>query len=168
MKKIVSFLILSVFLTHFVGFYAYFVVRQSQIRHEMRATIGSLPNDQFEVFELEIEAYQKIKVNEHEVKIDGKMYDHSSPKIENGKIILFAKHDKAEDNLLSFLNEVINRAENDSKPTPSVLMNFLTLNFISANPLQIFASKESDKLFDNFTANLIGQHYPVAFPPPES
>jgi hypothetical protein len=167
-RKTLSILILSAFLTHLVGFYAYFVVRQSQIRKEMRESIGSLPIDQFEVFTFTPEEYQKIKVNGHEVKINGKMYDHSAPKVENGRIILYAKHDKSEDNLLSFLNEVVTRASDDSKPVPSVLMNFLSLHFISTSSLQFFSTSESEKIFDQYQANLIQQYFPVLSPPPKS
>jgi hypothetical protein len=166
-RKIISIIALSVILTHLVGFYAYFVLRQSQIRQEMREKIGSLPADQFEVFELSIEEYQKIKVNDHEVKIDGKMYDHSAPKLENGKIILYAKHDQAEDNLISFLSEVINRSANDNKPVPSTLMNFLSLQFIPVSTLQMFSSNKSLSIIDNYQAIMVWPYYPVDAPPPK-
>ena len=129
--------------------------------------IGSLPSDQFEIFEIEIEAYEKIKVNDHEVRIDGKMYDHSTPKIENGKIVLYAKHDKAEDSLISFINEVVNSATNDSKPVPSVLMNFLSLYFIPVSTLEISRPCEAIKFIDDFHAQLLSPHYPVVSPPPK-
>lgn len=156
------------FLTHFIGFYAYFVVRQAQIRQEMREMIGSLPADQFEIFELEIEEYEKIKVNDHEVRIDGKMYDHSTPKIENGKIILYAKHDKAEDSLIGFINGVVNKAANDSKPVPSVLINFFSLHFIPVNTLEMPQPPESTKIIDGFEVHLLSPHYPVVSPPPQT
>lgn len=158
---------LSVFLTHLVGFYAYFVVRQAQIRQEMREKIGSLPSDQLEIFELSLEEYQKIKINDHEVRIDGKMYDHSTPKFEKGKIILFAKHDQAEDNLISLLSEIANRAANDNQPVPSSLMNFLSLQFIPVSTLQMFSPCESINMTDNYHANLVWQYYPIDAPPPK-
>ncbi|HEY5691912.1 MAG TPA: hypothetical protein VIS49_10675 [Cyclobacteriaceae bacterium] len=167
MRKIISIIALSIFLTHLAGFYIYFVVRQAQIHQEMRQEIASLPADEFEIFELSIEEYQKIKVNNHEVKIDGKMYDHSAPKLENGKIILYAKHDQAEDNLISFLSEVVNIASHDNKPAPSTLMSYLTLQFISAGILEMFFFNESINFMDNFQVNLVSKDYPVDAPPPK-
>lgn len=143
------------------------MVRQAQIHQEMRQEIASLPADEFEIFELSIEEYQKIKVNNHEVKIDGKMYDHSAPKLENGKIILYAKHDQAEDNLISFLSEVVNIASHDNKPAPSTLMSYLTLQFISAGILEMFFFNESINFMDNFQVNLVSKDYPVDAPPPK-
>lgn len=150
-----------------IGFYFYFVVRQAQIQQEMREEISSLPVDQFEIFELSIEEYQKIKVNDHEVKMGGKMYDHSTPKLENGKIILYAKHDQAEDSLISFLDEVVNRASHDTKPVPSTLMSFLTLQFVSAGTLEMYFPAESINITDNFQANLVWEFYSVNTPPPK-
>lgn len=167
MKKTISFAILSVFLIHLIGFYAYFVVRQLQIKQEMREAISSLSADQFEIFEFTIDVYQKVKVNDHEVSIDGKMYDHGSPKIENGKVILYAKHDAAEDNLLSFMAEVVNRHTNDSKPVPSVLSSFLTLHFITEEPLQISFLKRNVKQFSVVATNIISLYYPIESPPPQ-
>ncbi len=168
MKKIISLTILSIFLAHFVGFYAYFVVRQAQIRHEMREMIGSLPHDQFEIFELTVHEYEKIKVNDHEVRINGRMYDHSTPKIEKGKIILYAKHDKAEDSLIGFIKEMVSKATHDSKPAPSVLMNFLSLHFIPVNTLEIPQPPDAIKMVVNFQVHLLSPHYPVLSPPPKS
>jgi hypothetical protein len=168
MRKFISITILSIFLTHFIGFYVYFVVRQAQIRQEMREMIGSLPAGEFEIFELEVEEYEKIRVNEHEVRIDGKMYDHSTPKIEKGKIILYAKHDQAEDSLIGFISEVVNKATNDSQPVPSALMNFLSLHFVPVSTLEAPQPPESIEIIDGFQAHLLSPHYPVLSPPPRS
>ncbi len=151
---------------HLIGFYAYFIVRQNQIRQEMRESIGLIPTEEFETFILSEEEYQQIRVNDHEVKIDGRMYDHGVPKLENGKITLHAKHDKDEDNLISLLSEVVNSASKDKKPIPSQLFNFFGLTFISPSPLVINNPSTAIELHDGFVLDLLSQDFPVESPPP--
>lgn len=166
MKKITSIIVLVVLLTHLIGFYVYFVVRQGQIRQEMRESIGSLPDEEFETFVFTLEEYQKIKVDGFEVKIDGKMYDHSAPKFENGKVILFARHDKDEDDLISFITNIINSADEDKKPVPSQLLSFFSLTFLSPYQLTFTVSQDEIQLFDCYHSNLLTQYFLVESPPP--
>ena len=151
---------------HLIGFYAYFVVRQNQIRQEMRESIGLIPTEEFETFVLSEEEYHLIRINDHEVKIDGRMYDHSVPKFKNGKIILHAKHDKDEDNLISLLNEVVNSASKDKKPVPSQLFNFFGLTFVPPATLAINDVCTTFKLLDHLKVDLLNQSYPIESPPP--
>lgn len=153
---------------HLIGFYVYFVVRQAQIRQEMRESIGSLPDEEFETFVFTLEEYQKIKVNGFEVKIDGKMYDHSAPKFEDGKVILFARHDKDEDNLISFITNIVNSSNEDKKPVPSQLLSFFNLTYLSPLQLTLLVSANKIQSFDCYHSNLLTQYFPIESPPPRS
>ncbi|MGB4972051.1 MAG: hypothetical protein WBO32_05300 [Cyclobacteriaceae bacterium] len=167
MKKITSIIVLTILLTHLIGFYVYFVVRQGQIRQEMRESIGSLPDEEFETFVFTVEEYQKIKVNGFEVKIDGKMYDHSTPKFENGKVTLFARHDKDEDDLISFITKIVNSSDQDKKPVPSQLLSFFNLTFLSPQQLTFVIQQDKIQSFDCYSSNLLTQYFPVESPPPQ-
>jgi hypothetical protein len=166
-KKIVSIVILSLFLMHLVGFYVYFVVRQGQIRQEMREAIGYLPAEEFETFVFTEAEYQQIKVNANEVKIDGKMYDHSAPQFEDGKVTIFARHDQDEDNLISFLHEVVNAAAHDEEPVPSQLFNFFSLTFITDNPISLTSFFSAEKLYYPASEELTDWYTSVTSPPPK-
>jgi len=166
-KRTVSLLVLTIFLMHFIGFYAYFVVRQGQIRQEMRASIGYLPAEEFETFVFSIQEYEKIRVNDHEVKIDGRMYDHSAPKFKDGMVTLFARHDEAEDNLISFLSEVVNTASNDNKPIPSQLLNFFSLTFITGALITLHQLPPVNNLFYHSSEKISPNYFPVESPPPK-
>ncbi len=168
MKRITSIVVLTVLLTHLIGFYVYFVVRQGQIRQEMRESIGSLPDEEFETFVFTPEEYQKIKVNDFEVKIDGKMYDHSAPKFEDGKVILFARHDKDEDDLISFITNIVNSSNEDKKPVPSQLFSFFSLTYLSPTSLTLNISTDRVELFCHYSSDLLTQSFPVESPPPRS
>jgi hypothetical protein len=132
----------------------------------MRESIGSLPDEEFETFVFTLEEYQKIKVNGFEVKIDGKMYDHSTPQFQDGKVILSARHDKDEDDLISFITNIINSAEKDKEPVPSQLLSFFSLTYLSAHPLMLVVSSDKIQPFDYYHSNLLTQDFPVESPPP--
>lgn len=153
-------------LMHLIGFYAYFVVRQSQIREEMRAAIGTLPSQEFERFVFTMQDYEKIKVNDHEVKINGRMYDHSSPKFEGDNIILLARHDEAEDSLISFFSELIETASDDNKPVPSQLQNFLNLTFIPQSTLTLPLIQEVVIKYCDYAVTVKNPFTSIESPPP--
>ncbi len=134
----------------------------------MRESIGSLPDEEFETFVFTLEEYQKIKVNGFEVKIDGKMYDHSAPKFEDGKVILFARHDKDEDNLISFITNIVNSSNEDKKPVPSQLLSFFNLTYLSPLQLTLLVSANKIQSFDCYHSNLLTQYFPIESPPPRS
>ena len=166
MKKILAILILSVMCIHLAGFYAYFVVRQNQIRQEMREAIGTLPTQDFQRFVFKKEEYQKVRVNDHEVRINDKMYDHGAPTFEGEMIVLLALHDEAEDSLISLFKELIESSSQDKKPVPSQLFSFLNLIFITESSLFLpTVDLAAQKICFDSTAPL-DVVLPIPSPPP--
>lgn len=137
MKRSTSILLLAAILVHLIGFYVYFVVRLGQIRSEMRENIALLSLEEMQVFELTTDEYESVRVNEHEVKINGRMYDHATPRLEKGMVILYAKHDEAEDDLLALLEEVVSTATSDTQEVPTELTTFFDLDFITQCSLPV-------------------------------
>ncbi len=130
MKKLTGILFLSVLLLQVGGSYVYFIVRLSAIRHEMRAQLQHKPDDQLTLLTLTHEEFQKAKADDHEVKVDGKMYDIARVVISGDKVLVYALHDEAEDNLIALLDEIVKRSSNDKKPVPSQLIQLLSLQFV--------------------------------------
>ena len=97
----------------------------------MRENIAILSPDEMQVFELTPSEYESARENEHEVKINGRMYDYATQRFEKGVVILYAKHDEAEDNLLALLEEVVNTATSDTEEVPTELTTFFGLDFIT-------------------------------------
>jgi hypothetical protein len=112
------------------GCYVYFMTRLSAIRIEMREQLKLLPDDQLTRLILTKQEYLTAKVDEHEVKVNGKMYDISRVEQHGDQILVYGIHDEAEDNLLTFLEEMVTRSANDKKPIPTQLSQLLTLTFI--------------------------------------
>lgn len=130
MKKIFSALFLSVLLLQVAGCYVYFIVRLSGIRSEMRQQLRHKPDEELTLLTLTEEEFRKAKVDDHEVKVDGKMYDIARIAFHDNRLLVYALHDEAEDNLLTLLAEMVNRTSHDKKPVPSQLLQLLTLQFV--------------------------------------
>jgi hypothetical protein len=142
-KKLIGTILLSLLLLQLVGCYVYFFARLTAIRIEMREHLKTLPDHELTVFTFTKEEFSKAKENDHEVKVNGMMHDIARIVIKDNKLLVYALHDKAEDNLISFLDEMVERSSNDKKPIPTQLLNLLSLQFIKnemplAYPFQIF------------------------------
>ena len=123
-------MLLSILLLQVAGSYVYFVVRLSGIRQEMREQIKHKPVEQLTVLTLTPEEFQRAKVDDHEVKVNGKMYDIARIVVSENSVLVYALHDEAEDNMLTLLDEIVKRSSNDKKPVPSQLLQLITLQFV--------------------------------------
>lgn len=130
MKRLCTILLLTVFFLHFAGVYVYFVVKLSAIHREMKAQLQFLPEEQLEKIQLTRSEYESSKVDNHEVSLAGKMYDIARVEQRGDSVIVFAIHDEAEDNLLSFLDEVAVRSSRNTARAPSQVVQFTTLIFL--------------------------------------
>jgi len=140
-KRSLCILFLGILLIQVSGCYVYFIARLTAIRIEMREQLNHLPDDQLTLLTLTTEEYQKAKVDDHEVKVNGKMYDIARLIVQKDRVLVYAIQDEAEDNLLSFLDEIVKRSTNDKKPVPSQLVQLLTLIFLpTENQLPVNSS----------------------------
>ncbi len=121
---------LSILLLQVAGSYVYFVVRLLGIRHEMREQLKDKPDEHLTLLTLTADEYRKAKVNDHEVRVNEKMYDIARTVVKDNKVLVYALHDEAEDNLLALLNEMVKRSSKDKKPVPSQLIQLLSLQFV--------------------------------------
>lgn len=131
MKKLFGITLLCLLLLQAAGCYVYFIARLTAIRVEMREQLKALPDHELTLLTFTKEEFRKAKVNDHEVKVNGEMHDIARIVLEGEKMLVYAIHDEAEDNLLSFLDEMVKRSSSDKKPVPSQLVQLLTLQFIS-------------------------------------
>lgn len=130
MKKAFGILFLCTLLLQVAGSYVYFIVRLSGIRQEMREQLKHKSDEELTLLTLTPDEYKKSKVDDHEVNVNGKMYDIARIAIKNDLVLVYALHDEAEDNLLALLNEMVERSSNDKKPVPSHLLQLLSLQFL--------------------------------------
>lgn len=130
MRKTFSIVLMSIIFLHIGGGYLYFVARLSAIRMEIRHQLSALPDQELTRILLTREDFNKAKVDDHEVKLNGKLYDIARIEWNTDTVLVFAKHDQAEDNLLSFLQEMLHQSSNDKNQVPVQLIQLITLHFI--------------------------------------
>ena len=73
----------------------------------MREQLKLLPVEKLEKILLSPEAFENARVDEHEIKIDGRMYDIARVQIHGDQVIVYALHDAREDSLLTFISFII-------------------------------------------------------------
>ncbi|MBM3186996.1 MAG: hypothetical protein FJZ67_11910, partial [Bacteroidetes bacterium] len=77
MKRLFSFLFLIVFFWQLAGFFVYFEIERYHVRKDIKLAIKqSLPQNEFKQFNFtEIEFQHLTWINDHEFKMNGRMYD---------------------------------------------------------------------------------------------
>jgi hypothetical protein len=117
------------------GIYLFFVVRLAQVHEESRDRLKEKPLEELERLELTEAEYAEARVNDREVKLNGKMYDIGRMEREPGKVILYAEQDEAEDDLLAFVEEIWKNSQQDQKPVPSFVTHLFTSIYLLPNPV---------------------------------
>jgi hypothetical protein len=125
-RKGISIALLLLLLTNLIGPYTFFAYRAVQIKSQMRTLLATLPDDELELIKLSPEAYRVARVDEHEIKVGGKMFDIARTVEKNGEVFVYGVYDEDEDNLLSFLDAVLNNLQQDAA-SASPLFSLLTV-----------------------------------------
>lgn len=132
MKRYFAFFVLFLFSLNFLGFYGYYAFRLVEIRREAKAQLMYLPEDQLSKFTFSTLAYEEVKRGDDEIQVEGRMYDIARLERSADAVIIFALHDEAEDNLISFLQTVLKRSATDKKPIPSSVTHFFGLTYLGS------------------------------------
>lgn len=130
MKKAGAILIITLFAAHSVGFYAWFVVRLSDIHAEAKKQLSLAPPDQLSMLQIPAKSFNREWLSDMELEWEGKMYDIAKVEKAGDFILVYARHDADEDELLSLLDTVLRTSQQDQKPVPDTVIQFLSLIFV--------------------------------------
>jgi len=151
-RRSISILLLTLLLANFAGSYLYFAFRALQIKREMRALLATLPEEELELIILTPEEFKQARVEDHEIKVNGNMFDIARVVEKESKLFVYGVYDEDEDNLLSFLNAVVNNLQNDSTQTPPSISLFSVLHYLPVQfdySLTVLPSKSLSPTFYN-------------------
>ena len=168
-KRILSTIILMLRVVHLAGFYVYFVIRLGDIRMDMRDQLAKLPAHQLHVITIPQDQFRISWMEEKEMKWQGNMYDIARVEQSGNVIRVHCLRDYDEDNLLSFLNSVVDMTRQDTQPVPASLMKFFSLKYVVAYTISTIALSTKDSPFTPYTdlgKELITQYPPT--PPPRA
>jgi hypothetical protein len=168
LKRLVTIFFIGVLLTQVVGCYVYFATRLVSIRQEMREQLKLLPEEELTLFVFNAEEFRKAMVNDHEIKVAGKMHDIARIENMEGKLHVYALHDEAEDNLLAFFSEIASRSAKDKKPVPAQLFKLLSLQFVKSELSYPSSIKAHVIHHTDYRKSLISFDRVIESPPPRS
>jgi len=168
-RRIISTVLLTLLLANFGGQYVYFAFRAMQIKREMRALLATLPDQDLELIILTPEEFKRARVEEHEIKVDGNMFDIARVIEKDSKLYVYGVYDEDEDNLLSLLDAVLNNLQNDSAQIPPSFSLFSVLHFL---PVQfeygLTALPEKTSPSTYYNESMINFIALIDSPPPKS
>ncbi len=158
-----------------IGYHPMFAWWQNKIKHEMSELIlksdsKNLLQFSFQIHKGKIVGDVKFE-NENEVIINGKWFDISSKKIENGKLILTVLSDENETEIVNadkaetLTNSSISTNHNHSKKnisTQNSISEFVLESFISFNRIEF-----SNTQFSNFNLQFSICNSSLHSPPPK-
>lgn len=96
----------------------------------MRALLATLPDEELELIILTPEEFKQARVEDHEIKVNGSMFDIARVVEKNSILFVYGVYDEDEDNLLSLLNAVLDNLQNDSTQTPPSFSLFSVLQYL--------------------------------------
>jgi hypothetical protein len=153
-RRSISILLLTLLLANFAGSYLYFAFRALQIKREMRALLATLPEEELELIILTPEEFKQARVEDHEIKVNGNMFDIARVVEKESKLFVYGVYDEDEDSLLSFLNAVVSNLQKDSSQTPPSFSLFSLLHYLPVQfdyNLTALPSKSLSPTFYNYS-----------------
>lgn len=135
----------------------------------MRGKLKELPASQLEILHLSAAQYTQSLRGDDEIEVREKMYDIARVETKGNMLTVYCLHDSAEDNLLSFLDQVLKNANHDSQQPSSSLFQFNFLSFIL--PSKITVDQPSLCNLSHYTSYLVSDNSFVTSlntPPPRS
>jgi hypothetical protein len=165
MKAILLILILAI---NGCGFYVYYAIQLQQIHYDMRKVLQGKPDSELELLILTPEEFDEARVEEYEVKVNGKMYDIARIKISGNHVEVFCLHDEKEDNFITFFAELVGKPMKDQSSLPSEIILFITMNFIFSTENICFSNISSDIIKVSFyQPSIVGFRLEIVTPPPK-
>lgn len=169
MRKGTSAVLLLLLAANLIGPYVFFGYRAVQIKLEMQALIATLPDDELDLIVLTPDSFQQARVDEHEIKVDGKMFDIARTVEKHGDVYVYGVYDEDEDNLLLFLDTVLNNLQQDAASSSPSFSLLTVLQYLPASFAISLHVSESTILADTAYFLTISEYIAVLdSPPPQS
>lgn len=125
-KKLISILILLVFLGNYLGITAFFLFeRKAARKNAEKVRVQNIDN---QTVELSLGDYYNVLEEENEIVLNGEFFDISTKKIVNDRIILSGHYDENETKLIDWFDGLPNKKDIQTK-----IYNFLNSLFFVQN-----------------------------------
>jgi hypothetical protein len=149
------------------GLLLFYEVEQVYARWEMAEAMeeASLPQEQITLTAGE---YNKCKIGDDELRLNGKMYDIRSVKKVDGKVIVTAVCDEYEGRVLDRISRVLMGHDDGGKAIPSPLLELLSFVYLVPASYTIpFHFFESTEAFSYVNVTVLSRQGAILVPPPK-
>ncbi len=148
-----------------------FEMEQFAIQSAMEERIAGNDDEQLETLVLSLQDYENAKIDEHEIRIDGKMYDVAFIELHGESVIVHCIHDTEEENLFAELEKFIEKQHHNSSATRNSLafqfIQLLTISFLQVENEQLLISVSYQSFTHRFTSPLLSHPLTIEPPPPK-
>lgn len=120
------------------GFYIYYVVELGRIHAEMRSNLKRLPDHQLDMLRLTNYEFLSARIDDHELMINGKMYDISRVEYHHDVVHVYCLHDEKEDNLLALIGEIISKPRKKNSNLPDQILSHISTHYILPESLLFY------------------------------
>ncbi len=163
--------LLSILLLNLFGFYTAFFVSRECVKTDIAGQMKALSQNLLEQFEFTVNDYYQLTRpdgGDGELIINGAMYDVKGTEIKAGKVIVYAKKDMAELNLINNFLSVLHNNSSPKTGDTNLLIKIMQQDFVwtESNSLKLITENAQPAYFpQNFA--LISRVGDLASPPPD-
>lgn len=113
------------------GYYLYVAFQERSLLVSFLEKRKDLCDEELVLLSMTQDQYQKAKVDDHELRWNGFMYDIVRIERENGLLNIYAWHDKEEGELLAALYLLFTTSEEDDQSElPPIVLKLISMTFI--------------------------------------
>lgn len=168
MKRISVIGVLLILFLNFSGFYIYFFAQLAHVKKEMRSALAARAAEELVVLKLSIQEYKQAYIEEHEVKVNGKMFDIARQIQHEDEMILYGLYDNEETDLIAWLDELLEQPLHDKTPLPDQVIQFITLSFLPSYYEMVFVNFSNSVSATPYMDICSSFHPCTKVPPPRS
>lgn len=125
-------MLLTILLLQAGGLLFLFHVQQARVQkaalHQLDSNSGNT-----EKLTLSPEEFYSARINDHELRLNGKLYDFKRFSCSGEKIILHVFHDASEEDIIDWIKALANAGGNQQSELPAHLVKLLTTTYLSTH-----------------------------------
>jgi hypothetical protein len=128
-RRTAAIVFLLIWLINFSGASVFFMVQIHRQKRTMRELLASLPEKKLVHLTMSAVEFERLRVEKHELKINGRMFDIAFKKASGDRLDVYGLYDEKEDALLSSLRQESRQQHADPSAHQSIT-SFLSLQFL--------------------------------------
>ena len=144
----------------------FYLMQQCYVQHEMQQLLNK-NESRLEKLIVPLADFQRNKICDNEILLNGKMYDIKSIKISVDHVELLALNDEKEEIILETIKMLVNGNTTHNK-IPQHIISFISLVFLApVDDHQIYKIDLPFNYFYPVSENIISRQSEIFSPPPE-